>query len=205
MRSIILRGPVNSFRLIKHEKRLEKQFNIQTSEFIKSNSSEYFHYQGASYFVLFRLFRELTIKPEGFRFLDIGSGKGRVLFMAEYFGFNNLIGIELNPDLVRDAQINQKTYALKRKDSQIDFIFMNALEFEYRNETAVYFLFNPFNAYVLKKILEKIKSVTTSETWFIYMNPLYSSIFQEMGIPQVKVIKSGFYTEAVMYKIEPSN
>jgi hypothetical protein len=65
-------------------------------------------------------------------------------------------------------------------------------------------LFNPFNARVLKKVLERIRAATISETWFVYMNPLYASVFKDAGIKQEKVIKSGFYTEAIIYKIKPA-
>jgi len=204
VRSLILRGPLASLRLVSKESRYEKQFNIQTAEFIKSSSSQYFHYQGASYHVLFRLFESLDPLTKEFHFIDIGSGKGRAVFVAEYYGFNNLVGIELNADLVKDAYLNLKTYALKREQSQINFLSINALDYEYKNEATVYFLFNPFNASVLKKVLEKISASTVSETWFIYMNPLYASVFSEAGIRQEKVIRSGFYTEAIIYKIKPA-
>lgn len=204
-RSLILRGPLTSLRLLNAERRHEKQFNIQTAEFIKSSSSQYFHYQGASYRVLFRLFEALDPTAKEFHFIDIGSGKGRAVFVAEYCGFTILTGIELNKNLVKSAEQNLTTFSLKREDSQINFLSINALDFDYKNEPAVYFLFNPFNAGVLKRVLEKIKASTVSETWFVYMNPLYASVFVEAGIRQEKVIKSGFYTEAIIYKIKPAH
>jgi SAM-dependent methyltransferase len=203
-RSLILRGPLTSLSLFNAERRHEKQFNIQTAEFIKSSSSQYFHYQGASYHVLFRLFESLDPLTKEFHFIDIGSGKGRTVFVAEYCGFTILTGIELNKNLVKDAKQNLTTFSLKKKDSKINFIEINALDFDYKNEPAVYFLFNPFNARVLKKVLERIRAATISETWFVYMNPLYASVFKDAGIKQEKVIKSGFYTEAIIYKIKPA-
>jgi tRNA1(Val) A37 N6-methylase TrmN6 len=102
--------------LFNAERRHEKQFNIQTAEFIKSSSSQYFHYQGASYHVLFRLFESLDPLTKEFHFIDIGSGKGRAVFVAEYCGFTILTGIELNKNLVKDAKQNLTTFSLKKKD-----------------------------------------------------------------------------------------
>lgn len=201
LRSLILRGPLNSFRLFSNEAKYEKQFKIHTSDFIRSASSEYFHYQGASYLVLVRLFKELDERIKSFRFIDIGSGKGRVVFVAEHFGFNDLTGIELNEKLVLEANQNLKSYVSKRDASHIQFITANALDFEYGNIPVLYFLFNPFNAVILKKVLEKIRATSTQETWFIYMNPLYKDVFKDTGIQEVKRLKSGLYTEAIIYKI----
>lgn len=201
LRSLILRGPLNSIRLISNEAKYEKQFKIHTSEFIRSASSEYFHYQGASYLVLFRLFKELDERVKTYSFIDIGSGKGRVVFVAEHFGFNDLTGIELNEKLVKEANENLERYISKREASHIRFITKNALEVEYENRAALYFLFNPFSAVILKKVLEKIIKTSTHETWFIYMNPLYKDVFNDYGIQEVKRVKSGFYTEAIIYKI----
>ena len=149
-----------------------------------------------------RLMNEIKDETKGFHFVDIGSGKGRVLFVAEYSGYNRLTGIELNEALVEDAQNNLESYSHKRKESNINFLQANALEFDYKNEKTVYFLFNPFNGEILKKVLERIKENTKSETWFVYMNPLYASVFEECKIRQVKTIRSGFYKEAIIYKID---
>src|SRR5271169_3671143 len=49
------------------------------------------------------LFREimgaLPVKPDGFTFIDLGSGKGRTLLMASDFAFGRVIGVELLAEL----------------------------------------------------------------------------------------------------------
>jgi hypothetical protein len=79
---------------------------------------------------------------------------------------------------------------------------VNALDFEYNNTPTLYFLFNPFNASILGKVLDKITVSSQSETWFVYMNPLYVKPFQERGINQVKAYTTRFYTEALVFKLE---
>lgn len=200
-RSVFLRGLINSIKLLNAEKLYEKKFAIKTSAFKKSDSKEYFHYQGASYRVLLRIFSELMKETKNFDFVDIGCGKGRAVFVAEHVGYTNLCGIELDEELVKDAKENIKLYPFKRKESSIDIIHANALEYDYKNKRTVYFLFNPFNESIMEKVLDRISSLSTSETWFVYMNPLYPEPFKRKNVEQVKKFKTRFYTEALVFKM----
>ncbi|WP_317899157.1 class I SAM-dependent methyltransferase [Aurantibacillus circumpalustris] len=200
-RSVFLRGLYNTIQLLRAEQVNERFFGIKTSRIKKSNSKEFFHYQGASYKVLFRIFSEIK-DINNLEFVDIGSGKGRAVFMAEYNGFNYVSGIEMDEVLVSDSKNNVARYLKKRKESQIAFIQSNALDYEYKNAPSVYFLFNPFNEEILKKVLDRILSSTFAETWFIYMNPLYSEAFRREGIELVRTFKTRFYTEALLFKIK---
>ena len=63
------------------------------------------------------LFREmmesmssLEIEFQDFTFIDVGSGKGRVLLMAADYPFRRILGIELLADLHRVAQANIQAY-----------------------------------------------------------------------------------------------
>ncbi len=151
--------------------------------------------------VLLRLFQELSEECKKATFVDIGSGMGRAVFVAEYCGFNTCAGIELNEDLVKMAEQNLQTYAYKRTGSKLNFLQVNAINHVYKNEASLYFLFNPFDGNVLRQVLENIKKSSTSETWFVYMNPLFAQVFKEQNIREIKRIGSGFYTEAILYKM----
>ncbi len=197
-----MRGFVNAIRLILAEGPNEKKYGITTSSIKKSDSEEFFHYQGAGYLVLHRVFEEIATKTKSFDFTDIGCGKGRPVFVAESFGYDNLTGIDLDKELVDAANKNLRTYLLKRKNSNMQFIHVNALEYNYKNNATVYFLFNPFNEEVLKKVLTKIISSTTSETWFVYMNPKYKNAFTPDKFEVVKELKTKRYLEAMVYKLK---
>lgn len=199
-RSALLRGFANTIKLLRAEMTYEKKFNIKTSAIKKSDSSEFFHYQGASYLGLFRIFKNLDERLKQFQFVDIGSGKGRVVLVAEASGFTKLKGIELDKDLVNQARQNANRYVFKNPNSSLEFIPTNALEYQYLNEPCIYFLFNPFNAEVLRMVLSKIKADSVQETWFIYMNPLYRKVFDELGAELVTEVKTKRYLEAVIYK-----
>lgn len=201
-RSVFLRGSINTIKLIRAEGVNEKRYGITTSSIKKSDSTEFYHYQGAGYSVLFRIFNQITSATKGFVFVDIGCGKGRPVFVAESYGYENLTGIDLDQDLISIANENLKHYLLKRETSQIKFINVNALEYGYKNQPTVYFLFNPFNDVVLKKVLSKIISTTSSETWFVYMNPMFLEVFKHEKIEIVMELKTKKYLEAIIYKLK---
>lgn len=199
-RSAYLRGLINTIRFLLAEVKHEHVFGIKTSMIKKNDSPEFFHYQGAGYQVLMRLFKTQDARTKNFNFVDIGSGKGRAVFVAEYCGYSNLTGIEMDAELFEEARQNAARYAFKRKESFVKFIHANALDYSFTDSPTVYFLFNPFNAEILTRVLEKIKASTRSETWFIYMNPLYRKVFDEQGYQLIQELKTRRYLEALVYK-----
>jgi SAM-dependent methyltransferase len=205
LRSASLRGLYNTIKIIRSELEYEKQFGIKTAKLQKSESDEFFHYQGASYLVLFKIFDEIKKDTTNFEFIDIGCGKGRAVFVAEYAGYNQLKGIELRKELVEEAMKNLGLYKFKRPESTIEFICENALEYSYQDIPTVYFFFNPFNEDVMDKVLSRILASSKSETWFVYMNPLFREPFEKRKIQEVKRIKTKWYIEAVVYRLERSS
>jgi 16S rRNA G966 N2-methylase RsmD len=201
-RSAFFRGFANTIRLIRAETLNEKKYGITTSSIKKSESTEFFHYQGAGYLILFKIFEQIIPHTKTFNFMDIGCGKGRPVFVAESFGYENLTGIDIDEELIAIANSNLKNYLLKRKTSNIQFSHVNALEYNYDNKPMVYFLFNPFNEEVLKKVLQRIINSTTSETWFVYMNPKYSEAFTTDKFEKIQELKTKRYLEAIIYKIK---
>ena len=63
-RSIWFRGPINTFKLLTFERKYEKQLGLNTHSIVNLDkltlagisSSENHHYQGASYYILFKVF-----------------------------------------------------------------------------------------------------------------------------------------------------
>lgn len=199
-RSAFSRGLFNTLRLMRAELVYEKKFGIQTSRIKESASKEFFHYQGASYLVLLRVLQELYAHTGDIAFTDIGCGKGRAMFVAEHCGYSRLCGIELDQELLTDAKSNQLRYVPRRSDAGFTFLHANALEVDYPDRPTIYFLFNPFHETVLRGVLQKIRASTSSETWFVYMNPLFPEPFRELASEPVKEFKTLRYREAMVYR-----
>jgi SAM-dependent methyltransferase len=179
----------------------ERRYGIRTTGFKTSQSVKYHHYQAAAYSVLKRVFNEIKPLTTGYAFYDIGCGKGRVLFMAAETGYKKLYGIELDASLMEEAKQNLKSQLIKEMAPKIHFEQKNVLEYTFENQSSVYFLFNPFNAEVMKGFVDRVLSSNKQGCYFVYMNPLFSKVFENKGIQVHKVIRSFLYTEAIIYRV----
>jgi SAM-dependent methyltransferase len=120
-----------------------------------------------------------------FTFIDIGSGKGRVLLMAADYPFKRILGIELLPELHRVAKENLAKY---QSDSQqcfaIDCIQGDASEFIFRAEPTVLYLFNPLPESGLAKMISNLEQSLRQHTrpvFVLYHNPLLERVLTQSG------------------------
>jgi SAM-dependent methyltransferase len=92
-----------------------------------------------------------------YTFIDIGSGKGRVLFVAAEFPFRKVIGVEFAIHIHQQALQNiQRFSGWKRKCSTIESLNDNAAEFEFPNENLVIYLCNPFGPEIMARMLANL-------------------------------------------------
>ena len=89
-------------------------------------------------------------------FLDLGSGKGRAVFLAAQYPFGRVIGVELSPELHEVAEKNLRRYDGRFDGTQIELVNADALEYEFPPEVTVLFLFNPFNGSVFAGALANV-------------------------------------------------
>jgi SAM-dependent methyltransferase len=133
------------------------------------------------------LFHETMSKQEidfsRFIFIDIGSGKGRVLLMAADYPFRRVIGVELLPELHRVAQENIRRY---QSDSQrcfaIESICADAQDFAFPLEPTMIYLFNPLPEAGLTKLLQSIERSLRQNprpVFLLYHNPLLEQVLAQ--------------------------
>jgi hypothetical protein len=109
-----------------------------------------------------------TIPPHpisSYTFIDIGAGKGRGLLVASEFHFRRVVGIELNPDLATIARHNVTHWIEAHAEdftapqlTPIEVLEQDALDYEFPSTPTLLFLFHPFEAPVLKKLLRRIET-----------------------------------------------
>jgi SAM-dependent methyltransferase len=98
-----------------------------------------------------------TLAPQDATFIDIGSGKGRVLMLAAESGFKKVKGIEVSSDLCRVAVKNCAVYtSIVRSRATFNVIAMNAANYHPDQGDDVFFLFNPFDDTILDAVLNNI-------------------------------------------------
>jgi SAM-dependent methyltransferase len=105
-----------------------------------------------------------------FTFIDLGSGKGRVLLMASDYPFKRIIGVEFMPELHRAAQKNIADYSNDRQQCrQIEAVCMDARDFQFPAEPLVIYLFNPFSEATFAQVLENLRRSTEQSPRPIYV------------------------------------
>lgn len=115
---------------------------------------------------------------EAVSFLDIGCGKGVVLKEAAKYPFQRVDGIEIQPQLVKTAQ---KNFRILKMENRIRCILADAAEFEKYGDYNLFFLFNPFPAEILEKVIRKImgsRNDAGCTTTVIYHNPRFLSVIE---------------------------
>ena len=198
LRSLFLRGPVAGVAILLHEKRGDLKYGINTRGLVLQSADGTKHYQGASYYVLEKLFAAIKLYDLPRSFFDIGCGMGRVLIVAQGKGFLKCTGIDINAELIAAAKKNLSSARCNQQ--AIEVLTGDASTFNYPKQAQLYFLFNPFDEKVLLKCLQKIEQESSEVNYFLYMNPVHHAVFENLGYQQLTAIKTGFYTEAILYK-----
>ncbi len=107
---------------------------------------------------------------QDFTFVDLGSGKGRVLLMASDYPFKRIIGVEFMPDLHRTAQENIAGFSSDEQQcKQIEAVCMDARDFEFPPGPLVVYLFNPFSEATFVRVLENLRLSLEQVPWPIYI------------------------------------
>lgn len=92
-----------------------------------------------------------------FTFIDIGAGMGRALLLAAKMPFHKVIGIELHPTLASIARRNLRHLrALGRVNAPTRIRCCDAIDFSLPTTPCLLFLFNPFAAPVMRRLLRRI-------------------------------------------------
>ncbi|MBT9492550.1 MAG: methyltransferase domain-containing protein, partial [Paucibacter sp.] len=114
------------------------------------------------------------------RFVDVGSGKGKVVITAALFGFKRIIGIEFAPELVKLAQQNlAKIQSQIPAGTEVEVVCADATNFSYGPDDCVFFLYNPFGAEVMRGFCQQLaKSLADHprRLWIIYTDPAFIDV-----------------------------
>ena len=119
-----------------------------------------------------------------YSFIDFGAGKGRAMLLASEFNFKQVIGVELHPELVKKCRRNLRIWDKKNKQSQalqnikpIHLIEGDATEFIYPEGPCLVYLFNPFGAPVLRRVLKAIEK-RKGDVDILYVNHERQSVIK---------------------------
>ncbi len=124
-----------------------------------------------------------------YTFIDMGSGKGRVLFVAAEYPFRKVMGVEFSNALHDEAVANLRRYKFRgRRCSDIQPVHADAREFEFPDGNLVIYLFNPFGAEVMGRMLANLERSLERHprhAIVVMLWPEHSDVVERMAIMRV--------------------
>jgi SAM-dependent methyltransferase len=162
------------------EQEYDKILNIKTSGRDDSLSDlTNFPYEATPYLVLERLLEYNYISKKDL-LIDFGCGKGRVDFFFSSNTKCKSIGIEFSKILYDRAIKNKESSNLNR----VEFININAKDYQIPDDSTRFYFFNPFSIDVLKIVLKRInesykKTKREILLFFYYPSKQYIELLNE--------------------------
>jgi SAM-dependent methyltransferase len=94
---------------------------------------------------------------DAYTFLDLGAGMGRAVMLASEYPFRAVAGVELHPTLAGIARRNLRLWrGAGRALAPTRICERDVLDFRFPAGHCVAFLFNPFRAPVLRRLLQRL-------------------------------------------------
>lgn len=192
----------------------EMKYGISTSSIVKREdldiseaSKEHSHEYKPTRIRHFRLLIKALKLPENSVFVDMGSGKGRVLLKASLYKFKRITGVEISSQLCEIAKNNiSKFEKILNRNLNVEIVNEDVLKYEIKNDENVFYFYNPFDTYIMEIILERIiKSITENprKVWLIFNNfsPFSDMIENRFSLPAIKQFIYGG-TEIAVYSFD---
>ena len=127
----------------------------------------------------------LKIDFRGFTFIDLGSGKGRVLLIAADYPFRRIVGVELLTELHGVALENLRQYkSNSQKCFDVETICGDARTFTFPAEPTVLYLFNPLKEEGLSQVIFNLERSLRDQPrplYLLYHNPLLEHVLANRG------------------------
>ena len=129
---------------------------------------------------------KLDIDPAQFTFVDLGSGKGRVLLIAAERPFRDVIGIEFSRELHEIALRN--IGRLPRQlaaGARVRSVNGNAAEVGLPKDNLICYLNNPFGPPIISRVAERLVAQHRDygcHILVVYVVPRHRDVFERCGI-----------------------
>jgi len=140
---------------------------------------EYYPSSVFSFPFLRRYIRTHLQDGKGHAVLDIGCGKGLVLQFFSGMCFDRVAGIEYDRKLCDLARKN-----LKNAPKKIEIYHMDAAEFSLYGNYDTFYLYNPFDAAILDKCIDRILlslELQPRKLTVFYCNPVCGDLLKAKG------------------------
>jgi len=163
---------------------------------------------GAAYYpthpkLAFEVLDSLGIDYRDYLFVDLGSGKGRMLFVASEFPFQKVVGVEFAEELHKIALKNVCNYRSRtQKCKNIECLLMDAAQFVLPRAPTVFFLYNAFGPPVLVPVLrnlEKSLGDAPRDVFLVYVSAFHAQLVER----ETRMWQVGQGTYHKLYRFTP--
>jgi SAM-dependent methyltransferase len=154
------------------------------------------------------LMRRINL-PADSVFLDLGSGKGRVVMLAAKCGFRKVIGVDFSRTLCEKARANLQKFLRKCQSRALTSIVeSDVTTYQLADDETVFFMYDPFNPPVLTQVLRNIRASLERRPrpiWLIYSVPRERQIVDQCGVfsKTERHVVAG--SEFLVYSNEPAS
>jgi SAM-dependent methyltransferase len=131
-------------------------------------------YEPSGWMNLRRILRSKDVSPNDV-FVDLGSGKGRVILEAARYPFRRVIGVEIAAQLTAVARLNVAACHDRARCGTIELVTADVVEYRLPADVTIAYLYNPFRAATFELFLTRLIDILDSDPRpfrLIYSTPM---------------------------------
>jgi SAM-dependent methyltransferase len=117
--------------------------------------------------------RCVGVLPDGYSFIDLGCGKGKLLMLAAGYPFARIVGVEFAPTLVETAQRNLTLFRAAHPDSPpIEAVAGDARHWPLPAGPAMVMIFNSFDPATTRQVMSAVdrEALRDQPLFVLYVN-----------------------------------
>jgi SAM-dependent methyltransferase len=141
------------------------------------------YYGAGDPIVLRRALSSLQLEFPRYTFVDLGSGKGRMVLLAACLPFRQVVGVEFIKEFHEIALVNLRRWrASKILCAKISLKCEDAATFEFPPDPLVVYLFNPFGERLMVQVMANLAASLrerTRDVVILYVNPKQEKVVLE--------------------------
>jgi SAM-dependent methyltransferase len=169
--------------LIDRPQNIDTAREVGLDRFGLGGNAELVRYEPSGWRTLRRILRADDIHADDV-FLDIGSGKGRVLLQAAQYPFRRIIGVELAEPLTKIAAANLEARRAGLTCKDIELVIADALEYTIPKDVTMVFLYNPFRGATFERFAARLVNAVDQHARplrLIYSTPMEHDLLIATG------------------------
>jgi len=129
-----------------------------------------------------KVLADLDLKVEDTTFMDLGSGKGRVLLMAASLPWKRIIGVEFSPSLADLSRDNIRKYTGPKQCADLSVETADATKYPFPSGPLLVFMYHPFDETIMAAVaasLTRSLESTPRSIHVLYFKPVHREVWDQ--------------------------